>query len=246
MGPLAPIALFVAFALLHAAGAVDPTYNLARPLGSSVDFSVAIPKGTNYTFVVLQSTTRGEAVVLWEPGKSLRVLNPSYANRIVLLKDASAFRVHNLTLADGGDYEIVLRAPERLHDVPLRKYTLFVFHINITTEPLANSSCSLLLICKAGTGRKTRVSYSWKEQKSGITLSQGAWLSIVLHPADAQQRYTCTAQARGIQSALSVEPYECCPHSSAVTGGATRGLPFHSWISRATLAPMAVALLLLL
>ncbi|XP_063001941.1 uncharacterized protein LOC134412130 [Elgaria multicarinata webbii] len=244
MGSSAPITFLSFLFLLQAASAVDPNKNFARMVGSFVDFPIMNSKEDNYTNFILRSKTQGLALALWQPDKYLSIIIPRYSGRIALQKSSNTIRIHNLTLRDGGTYEIEAQIVAK--PVQIKTYTLFVFNISTTVEQLTNNSCNVNLLCDARTGTPTQVTYSWKQKESGVTLSQNSRLHVVLNPGE-KTVYTCAVEAHRIQSALDFAPYKFCskPHSETAGGGAP-GLPSLYLMAKAILVPAAVALLVML
>ncbi|XP_042295779.1 SLAM family member 5-like [Sceloporus undulatus] len=221
-GPL-PFSFFFSFffLIIHAASAVSPTKNFTREAGSAVHLDSGIPKGASFFSIFLRSASFRRTLAIWIPGKPLNVLSSEYSGRITFEEDSHEFRIHNLTLHDGGIYEILMKKDEEVEE-SLRKYAVFVFNISVTASHLANHSCSLGLLCEAGTGNKW-VTYTWKGTDTGVTVSQDAWLRL-MDPKDEGDSYTCTAQAPGTQTAWSVTPYKYCGAFSGADGRLRLGL----------------------
>ncbi|XP_061462390.1 SLAM family member 9 [Rhineura floridana] len=217
-----------------------PTDLTPQSLGSSVSLPFGIPKGIDFSDISLHSASRSqkEAVALWTPGQPLTVVSPSYAGRVSFLDETDSFQIHNLTMEDGGIYDILLNNVSSFSR--LKQYTLFVFSVRTTENLLSNGSCSLELECQAGAGSRGKVTYSWKHKETGVTLSQNSWLHLVMSPKNKGDFYTCTAQhSAGAQRAWDVAPYRECIAASGPAG------PFGT-ISKAVFAPAVVALLMLL
>ncbi|XP_028566592.2 SLAM family member 8 [Podarcis muralis] len=214
-----------------------------KDVGHSVSLPVVIPKGTIFSGLILRSVgPPSKAVAMWEQGKPVTVLDPRYSERVSFREEEPAFQIHNLTLEDGGGYDISTLTQEG--SKTLNRYTLFVFHINITGERLPNSSCNLNLLCEAGAGAKVRVTYSWKNTITGDTASDNARLHLTLNAKNKDDSYTCSAQALGTQKAWEVFPYASCPQSAAAGLFASGLFFFH--VARAVLAPALITIFMLL
>ncbi|XP_077173091.1 SLAM family member 9-like [Paroedura picta] len=192
-----------------------PTQDLTYRVGDTATLLLEIPPGSNISNLLWRSSSRGssEAVASWQPGTPLTVLNPGYLGRVDFLEGRWALEIRNLTLADGGCYEVVeLQDPL---EVTLKQYNLVVIGISTTGMVSGNGSCSFSLECKAGAGARDRVEYSW-----GPGL-KGPVLPVILHPGDKEKSFTCTATALGTRHSLQVSPYEeACSSSSSATRAA--------------------------
>ncbi|XP_033030228.1 uncharacterized protein LOC117061500 [Lacerta agilis] len=214
-----------------------------KDVGHTVSLPVVVPKGSTFSGLMLRSLgPPSKAVALWEQGKPVTVLDPRYSQRVSFLEQDPAFQIHNLTLEDGGSYDVSMLT--QAGSTMLNRYTLFVFHISIRGQRLANSSCNLNLLCEAGAGAKARVTYSWKNTNTGDTASDNARLHLTLNAQSKDDSYTCSAQALGTQKAWEVLPYESCP-TSAAAGLSVAGLFFYH-IARAVLAPAVITVFMLL
>ncbi|XP_034954491.1 SLAM family member 9 isoform X2 [Zootoca vivipara] len=247
MDPAVAFLLLLLLFTFQATSADSPTATHAeldpKGVGHSVNLPVVVPKGTTFSGLKLRSLgPPSKAVAMWEQGKPLTVLDPRYSERVSFLEEEPAFQIQNLTLEDGGSYEVSMFTPEG--STMLNRYTLFVFHINITGERLANSSCNLNLLCEAGAGAKARVAYSWKNTKTGDTASDNARLHLTLSAKSKDDSYTCSAQALGTLKAWEVFPYASCPTSAAA--GLSAASLFFYHVARAVLAPAIIAVFMLL
>uniref|UniRef100_A0ABM5F3R0 CD48 antigen-like n=1 Tax=Pogona vitticeps TaxID=103695 RepID=A0ABM5F3R0_9SAUR len=241
MGSCRPTFFVLFLFIFQVARAVDPSTNLSCNLTSSVDLKTGLPKGANFTVLTLHSLSRKKVVALLQANTPLQILDLHYSKRVTFVKETGAFRIHNLSLADGGTYDIYRQTSDSSTET-LKTYTLFVFDINITATSLANRSCSLDLLCQAGVGtRASRERYTWKKTASGETLSQEPRLRLVMHPENSRDSYTCTAQDGVSQGAWDIIPYPQCSHSGA-TGHLLSGLPRLSCLLSAGLVALVVLL----
>ncbi|XP_053133762.1 zinc finger protein 250-like isoform X3 [Hemicordylus capensis] len=219
----------------------EPAQTFVRTLGGSVVFPLDTPKGQIVNSVTWMTTVRRGAAAMWLPGKPLTVMNSRYSGRMTFSEETHSLEIKNLTMDDGEIFEALLRT-DKPDDIPLKKYMLFIFNISATEHKSENSSCILELECQAQVGPRVAVTYSWKETKSGITLSQNAWLHAIIRPEEKDRSFTCTAQAHRNQSAWEVVPYKMFCTPSGVSGLFEPGLLA---IVKAVLMPALLAIVTL-
>ncbi|XP_063173231.1 SLAM family member 5-like [Candoia aspera] len=210
-------------------------------VGDSVMLPVTVPKGVIISNLILRASSRGEGVAIWMASKVLSVMSTHYSNRVTFLDKVPAFRIANLSLGDGGTYEI--SANFATSEMVLGTFTVAVFNITKTVVSLDNSSCSIDLLCKAGMGSKDMITYSWKDTDTGIILTSNVLLHWIVH-TNEEVAYTCTAQIPTTQSAMTITLKQPCPRSSAVPGSSALGLA--SLLARGLLVPAVTAAVLLL
>ncbi|KAM3824790.1 SLAM family member 9 [Vipera latastei] len=234
--------ILLAFLLLSSGGAASSPEPTLRSVGvgNAVMLPVAIPKGQRLTNLLLRASSREEAVAIWMDSKEISVVSVRYAGRVAFLEDEMVFRITNLSLGDGGTYEIstgfTATSPKLLS-----RFLVAIFNITQRIS-LENDSCHIDLDCEAGMGPGHKVSYTWKDTKAGTTLSREARLSQLVHP-NQEKAYTCTAQAPPAQSTFSVVLRHPCAPSTASPGPWALGLA--SLLLRGLLVPTMTAALLL-
>ncbi|KAJ7307169.1 hypothetical protein JRQ81_009155 [Phrynocephalus forsythii] len=234
-----PVTFFLALFTCQAARTVDPSTDLSCQLGSSVDLAMGLPKGADFTAIILHSVNRRKGVALWQAGHPVQVLNTHYSKRVTLTEDTRAFRIHHLGLEDTGTYNVYMQSPGSPTDVVLKAYTVFVFNVTATPAQLSNGSCSLDYLCEVGW---PGVKYSWKNATSGDTVAQGDFLHLVLHPKGSKDQYTCMAQASSSRGSWDVTPYEHCHSMSGAAGYLKPALPRGSCLLSAALVVLVVVL----
>ncbi|XP_054840873.1 SLAM family member 9-like [Eublepharis macularius] len=249
MDACSPIGLFIFALLLQAAGTGTaeggPKQDLTHQVGESAAFSLEVLQRSNISNLLWRSSSRGpmQAVAVWQKGDQLNVLSESYSGRVTFLEQSLSLKINNLSKADGGFYNVVEIQDES--EALLKEYTLFVFDVRITASRSANGTCSLRLLCEAGAGAKSTMKFSWRPTLSKDPGSQGPALHLVLHPADADKSYTCTAAALGSQQSVAVIPYQSCNSGAGAAGLLWPG-SLAGPIAETVLGPAFLALLVLL
>ncbi|XP_070622108.1 SLAM family member 9 [Erythrolamprus reginae] len=211
-------AVLLAFLLLGWAGAAtaaEPS-SMSIRVGGDVTLPVSVPKGQSLTNLLLRASSREEAVAIWMDSKDITVLSLPYANRVAFQEDQMCFTITNLSLADGGYYEISTSFTSASPTV-LSRFLVAVFNITERTSVLRNDSCYLYLNCEAGLGPGQRVNYTWRDGQSGSTLSRQPWLTQVVH-SQQKRGYTCLAQTPTAQSTFSLVLQHLCLPSTASPG----------------------------
>lgn len=241
------VAVFLFFfpaARVSAAGDPVPAQqDVRKKVGDWVIFHVDIPKGVKVADVFLRTTLNKKAVAFWQPGKVLTVVDGKYSGRVAFSTDTSSFNISSLRLADGELYEVSM-SPEEPAETVINAYRLSVFNINVTADQLANSSCSLALVCQAGMGPGTAVTYTWKTTASGPVLAHGPRLQVVMDPSDKDTSYTCMADVKAAQSKWDIAPYaQFC--RSGVAGLFKPGFLACSYFAKALFLPVLVTVLML-
>ncbi|XP_058016677.1 T-lymphocyte surface antigen Ly-9-like isoform X2 [Ahaetulla prasina] len=204
---------FLLFCWAEAASAPDPPLKSVR-VGGAVTLPVTIPKGQSVNNLLLRDSSREIAIAIWMDSKDISVLNINYANRVAFQKDEMAFRIANLSLDDGGTYEISTSFTSPSPKV-LSSFLVAIFNITERISSLENDSCYIYLQCEAGMGSSHRVTYAWKDTEAGTTLSKEAWLTQLV-PTNQKRAYTCTAQSPTAQSTFSfVLQHSCIPNTAS-------------------------------
>ncbi|XP_053225353.1 uncharacterized protein LOC128404082 [Podarcis raffonei] len=181
--------------------------NLVEGFGESVTLPLEVPtQNISTLFLNWKSLSRKKALALWAPPHPLFVIDAEYSGRVNYSKENNVLQIRNLTLADGGPYEVVIGVVPR--ETILKNYTLFIFRINITKTWWEISSCTLF--CELGAGKMANVTYNWTLTATGAPLSQTSRLDLVMRPTDANQSYSCGAKALGVQVKRDISPYEDC------------------------------------
>ncbi|KAJ6652409.1 hypothetical protein lerEdw1_011527 [Lerista edwardsae] len=220
-----------------------PQQDFHKKVGDSVIFPVRFPKEVQVTELFLRTTLDKKAVAIWQPGNVLNVMEGKYSGRVTFSENPRFFNISSLRLADGELYQVSV-SHEVLKETVIHAYRLSVFNINATADKLANGSCSLHLLCQAGMGPGTDVTYTWRTTDSGSLLARGPRLEVVLHPTDKDSSYTCKADRRAVQSQWDVAPYkQFC--SSGVAGLLWPGFLACSFLAKALFLPMLVTILML-
>ncbi|XP_054848723.1 SLAM family member 9-like [Eublepharis macularius] len=249
MDACSPIGLFIFALLLQAAGMGTaegaPRQDLTHRVGESATFSLEVLQQSNISNLLWRSSSRGpmQAVAAWQAGNPLEVLSESYSGRVTFLEQSLSLKISNLSKDDGGFYNVVEFQDEG--EALLKEYILFIFDVRITASRSANGTCSLRLLCEVGAGAKTTVKFNWRPTLSKGPGSQGPALHLVLHPADADKSYTCTAAALGSQQSVAVIPYQSC-NSGARAAGLLWPGSLAGPIAETVLGPAFLALLVLL
>ncbi|XP_034280827.1 SLAM family member 5-like [Pantherophis guttatus] len=204
---------FLLFCWAEAASAPDPPLKSIR-LGDAVTLPMTVPKGQSLNNLLLRDSSREEAIAIWMDSKDVSVVNIKYANRVTFQKDEIAFRIANLSLDDGGTYEISTSFTSSSPKV-LGSFLVAVFNITERISSLGNDSCYIYLDCEVGMGSGHRVTYAWKDSETGTTLSQVAWLIQLVH-TNHKRAYTCAAQTPTAQSTFSfVLQHPCIPNMAS-------------------------------
>ncbi|XP_061462114.1 uncharacterized protein LOC133374857 isoform X2 [Rhineura floridana] len=181
-------------------------------MGESVMLDLKIPPEINTTCLLnWKSLARREAVALWTPGGPVSVVSIAYAERVRFFSENGSLQIRSLTMADGGDYEVVMGVVPNI--TVLKNYTLIIFCIRITKKWWELSTCSLS--CELSTGAKVNMTYTWTHMESGTPFAHSRWVNITMHPGDEEKSYTCTAEALGVQRNYSIFPYKYCSYKAS-------------------------------
>ncbi|XP_028567114.2 SLAM family member 5-like [Podarcis muralis] len=232
-----PLVVFLLLLCTFQAARMDDTggVNFVEGFGESVTLPLEIPtQNISTLFLNWKSLSRKKALALWTPQHPLFVIDAEYSGRVNYSKENNVLQIRNLTLADGGPYEVVMGVVP--HETILKNYTLFIFRINITKTWWEISSCTLF--CELGAGKMANVTYNWTLTATGAPLSQSSRLDLVMSPTDAHQSYSCGAKALGVQVRRDISPYEDC-------GVKASGLfvVLCYWVAKIILTPVPLFLL---
>nr|XP_060614110.1 SLAM family member 6 [Anolis sagrei ordinatus] len=235
-----PITIILFLLLIHTARAAVPTPNFTTQVGDSVTLDTKIPKGAAYVNIQLRSASLRRGLAVWIPGKPISVISPQFSGRITFEEDRHEFQISHLRVEDGGIFEISMENAESVM-TDLGKYVVFVFNISvIATSRFDNQSCSMDLLCEAGTGSRA-VTYTWKHTSTGATVSRSPWLHLVMDPKDKGDTYTCTAQSLGMQGTWDIKPYPQCGPKSGAQGLFGLRFPSICLLAQALLLTLVVA-----